>query len=158
MKTCDTAADDTVQNAIVLHMQVEPSSELRKVLQAASKLQKKKGDSFLGACADPFYHFASHRGILPRSMLQEYGHMLTLGKIRPGPWFFDPVPKGSILCQGVNVRLVAVLNSPEVSSALEEAGISGKQLAAAVEELRGSSTKVGTCRACTLCVLPVYWS
>ena len=111
MKTCDTAADDTVQNAIVLHMQVEPSSELRKVLQAASKLQKKKGDSFLGACADPFYHFASHRGILPRSMLQEYGHMLTLGKIRPGPWFFDPVPKGSILCQGVNVRLVAVLNS-----------------------------------------------
>jgi len=53
---------------------------------------------------------------------------------------------------------VAVLNSPEVSSALEEAGISGKQLAAAVEELRGSSTKVGTCRACTLCVLPVYWS
>ena len=29
-------------------MQVEPSSEMRKLLQAASKLQKKKGDSYLG--------------------------------------------------------------------------------------------------------------
>ena len=30
-------------------LQVEPSSEMRKLLQAASKLQKKKGDSYLGA-------------------------------------------------------------------------------------------------------------
>lgn len=33
-------------------MQVEPSSEMRKVLQAASKLQKKKGDSYLGVSSN----------------------------------------------------------------------------------------------------------
>jgi hypothetical protein len=33
------------------YLQVEPSSEMRKLLQAASKLQKKKGDSYLGASA-----------------------------------------------------------------------------------------------------------
>ena len=35
--------------------QVEPSSEMRKLLQAASKLQKKKGDSYLGAIASPLH-------------------------------------------------------------------------------------------------------
>jgi hypothetical protein len=35
-------------------MQVEPSSEMRKLLQAASKLQKKKGDSYLGVRVRPY--------------------------------------------------------------------------------------------------------
>jgi hypothetical protein len=43
---------------------------------------------------------------------------------------------------GVDTLLIAVLNSPEIASALEEAGISAKQMAASVEELRGSSAKV----------------
>lgn len=37
---------------------------------------------------------------------------------------------------------MAVLGSPEVAIALEEAGISAKQLAATVDELRGKDTKV----------------
>ena len=45
-------ADATIY---VLTMQVEPSSEMRKLLQAASKLQKKKGDSYLGAIASQPY-------------------------------------------------------------------------------------------------------
>jgi Clp amino terminal domain, pathogenicity island component len=45
-------------------------------------------------------------------------------------------------CAGVDTLLIAVLNSPEIASALEEAGISAKQMAASVEELRGSSAKV----------------
>lgn len=36
------------QNPGLDAVQVEPSSEMRKVLQAASKLQKKKGDNYLG--------------------------------------------------------------------------------------------------------------
>lgn len=42
---------------------------------------------------------------------------------------------------GVDTLLIAVLGASEVASALEEAGISAKQLQAAVEELRGSSSK-----------------
>lgn len=42
----------------------------------------------------------------------------------------------------MDTLLIAVLNSAEIASALEEAGISAKQMAASVEELRGSSAKV----------------
>ena len=45
----------------------------------------------------------------------------------------------------MDTLLIAVLNSPEIASALEEAGISAKQMAASVEELRGSSAKVRGC-------------
>lgn len=62
------------------------SSELKKTLQAAGKLQKKKGDSFLGA----------------------------------------------------DVLFLALLDTKDVSAALSEAGLNKTQLAAAVEEGRGS--------------------
>ncbi len=43
---------------------------------------------------------------------------------------------------GVDLLLCAVLGSSEVSAALEDAGVSSKQLVSAVEELRGTSAKV----------------
>lgn len=53
-------------------LQVEPSSEMRKLLQAASKLQKKKGDSYLGAVAVcPFLHLI----VLPPDPLSTHGTM-----------------------------------------------------------------------------------
>ncbi|KAL4457526.1 hypothetical protein ABPG75_012391 [Micractinium tetrahymenae] len=72
------------------------SSELKKALQAAAKLQKKKGDSFLGA----------------------------------------------------DVLFLAILDTKDVSTALSEAGLNKAQLAAAVEEGRGTG-KVNSATADT---------
>ena len=79
------------------------------------------------------------------------------------PWHWLPKHRvqGSIdsscaLSAGVDTLLIAVLNSPEIASALEEAGISAKQMAASVEELRGSSAKVLLCRRMPLVAHPVF--
>lgn len=123
--------------------EVYMSGDLKKAFQAATKLQKQKGDSFLGEWR--------LGGGLGKGFGADWGRGRGRGRARrAGGWLMCPLTSPSSPSPadmlpwlpprpaGADVLFQAILDSKEVAKALEEAGVNKAQLAAAVEEKRGA--------------------
>lgn len=113
------------------------SSDLKRCLQAAQKLQKQQGDSFLGGwvggCSAGWAEWGE-QGLLVG--LRASGCRRARTRTRTHP----PAPAQTPILNppGADVLFLAVLGSKDVQAALAEAGVNKVQLAAAVEERRGT--------------------